>query len=106
MTLAAEAPDVDIVAYIRGSAFGFAHHRGFTHTIWAVPLVAACVVGFLYLWMKLWHRFRPPLPGSLPIRWGLLFWFSCVAALSHLLLDFTNNYGVRPLWPVWKTWYA
>lgn len=106
MTLAAEAPDVDIVAYFRGTAFGFAHHRGFTHTIWAVPLVAGCVVGFLYLWTMMWRRFRPPLSGAQPIRWGLLFWFSCIAALSHLLLDFTNNYGVRPLWPLWKAWYS
>jgi inner membrane protein len=106
MTLAAEAPDADILAYFRGSAFGFAHHRGFTHTVWGVPLIAACVVGFLYLWTKIWRRFRPPLPGAQPIYWGRLYWFSCIAALSHLLLDFTNNYGIRPLWPVWNHWYS
>jgi inner membrane protein len=29
-----------------------------------------------------------------------------VAALSHLLLDWTNNYGVRPLFPFNPHWYA
>jgi inner membrane protein len=39
-------------------------------------------------------------------RWGLLYCFACVAGYSHLLLDFTNSYGVRPLWPWWPKWYA
>ena len=32
----------------------------------------------------------------MPPRWGLLFLYACLAGLSHILLDFTNNYGVRP----------
>jgi inner membrane protein len=32
LTLAAEAPDLDVLGSFRGSAFGFAHHRGFTHS--------------------------------------------------------------------------
>ena len=32
LTLAAEAPDLDIIGRFRGPAFGFAHHRGFTHS--------------------------------------------------------------------------
>jgi len=106
MTLAAEAPDLDVVFYFGGSAFGFAQHRGFTHTFWAVPLMAGITVGFLYLWTKVWYRFRPPKPEALPIRWWLLYGYCCIAGLSHLLLDFTNNYGVRPFWPLWKHWYA
>lgn len=106
MTLAAEASDIDIVAYVKGSAFGFVHHRGFTHTVWGIPFVAAFVVGVLWAWMKVWRRTHPEKPGTLPLRWGLLFLFSCFAGYSHLLLDFTNNYGVRPLWPLVNHWYA
>ena len=106
MALAAEAPDLDVFLYFGGSAFGFAHHRGFTHTIWGVPLMAAITIAFLYVWTKLWYRIRPPKADALPIRWGLLYGYCCIAALSHILLDFTNNYGVRPFWPVWKQWYA
>src|ERR1035441_6521902 len=39
LTLAAEAPDLDIIGgLLRGPAFGFAHHRGFTHSFLGVPL--------------------------------------------------------------------
>jgi inner membrane protein len=31
---------------------------------------------------------------------------ACIAGLSHLLLDFTNNYGVRPFYPFARQWYA
>jgi inner membrane protein len=43
---------------------------------------------------------------NLPPRWGLLFGFACLAGLSHILLDFTNNYGVRPFWPFSERWYS
>jgi hypothetical protein len=29
-----------------------------------------------------------------------------IAALSHLLLDWTNNYGLRPFFPFNPRWYA
>ena len=41
LTLAAEAPDLDVIGAFRGPAFGFAHHRGFTHSFVGVPLDAA-----------------------------------------------------------------
>ncbi len=36
----------------------------------------------------------------------MLFVFAYVAGLSHILLDFTNNYGVRPFWPFSEKWYS
>jgi inner membrane protein len=104
VTLAAEAPDLDILGRIRGPAFGFAHHRGFTHSFLGVPIDAAVVVGFVYLiWLL---RGRKVKDLNLPPRWGVLFFFACLAGLSHILLDFTNNYGVRPFWPFWEKWYS
>jgi inner membrane protein len=35
-----------------------------------------------------------------------LYGFAVLALLSHLLLDFTNNYGVRPLFPFNGHWFA
>jgi len=104
MTLAAEAPDLDIVSNLRGPVFGFAHHRGFTHSFLGLFLVSALVVGFMYLVWRLRGR-RTNIP-DLPPRWGLLFLFAYIAGLSHILLDFTNNYGVRPFWPFWENWYS
>jgi inner membrane protein len=104
LTLAAEAPDLDVLAAIRGRAFSFAHHRGFTHSFLGVPLVAIVVVGFVYLVWRL--RGRKTKDPALPPRWGVLFLYACLAGLSHILLDFTNNYGVRPFWPFSGKWYS
>ena len=104
LTLAAEAPDLDVLSRFGGSAFGFNHHRGFTHSFLGIPLVAAAVVGFVYLIWRARGR-KTPNP-HLPPRWGLLFGFACLAGLSHLFLDYTNNYGVRPFWPFSERWYS
>ena len=104
LTLAAEAPDLDVLGRFRGPAFGFAHHRGFTHSFLGTPICAAVVVAFVYLvWRIRKRRTNDP---NLPPRWGLLFLYGCLAGLSHILLDFTNNYGVRPFWPFSEKWYS
>ncbi len=104
LTLAAEAPDLDVLSRFGGPAFGFAHHRGFTHSFLGVPIDAAAVVGFVYLiWRFRGRKVKDP---KLPPRWGLLFIYACLAGLSHLLLDFTNNYGLRPFWPFSEKWYS
>jgi inner membrane protein len=104
LTLAAEAPDLDVISRLGGPAFGFAHHRGFTHSFLGIPLMAALVVAFVYLiWRVRGRKLKDP---KLPPRWGLLFFYACLAGLSHILLDFTNNYGVRPFWPFYEKWYS
>ena len=41
-----------------------------------------------------------------PVRWGVLYGLALVGLLSHLLLDYTNNYGLRPFFPFNDRWYA
>lgn len=111
LTLAAEAPDIDILWYFKGSAIGFAHHRGFTHTFLGIPFMAALTVALVWLgrWIFLKLRHGRPLKSRFPrppIRWWLLYMYACIALLSHLLLDFTNNYGLRPFAPFNPKWYA
>jgi inner membrane protein len=101
MTLAAEAPDLDVFWGFRGPLVGFQHHRGFTHTFLAAPLVALVVTLFCWGFHRL-RRKKPPIPP----RWLLLFLFALLADLSHLLLDFTNNYGLRPFAPWNPRWYS
>ena len=105
LTLAAEAPDLDVFGRVFGSsAFGFEHHRGFTHSFLGLPLVAAVVVGFMYcVWRLRGRKTRDP---NLPPKWGILFAYAYLAGVSHILLDFTNNYGVRPFWPISERWYS
>jgi inner membrane protein len=104
LTLAAEAPDLDVLGRIRGPVFAFAHHRGFTHSFMGTPIMATAVVGFVYLVWRL--RGRKTNDPDLAPRWGLLFIYACLAGLTHILLDFTNNYGVRPYWPFSEKWYS
>jgi inner membrane protein len=100
MTLAAEAPDLDIFWGFRGPAAGFQHHRGITHTFLGAPVVALAVTGVVWLW----HRTRSKQP-PIPPRWAWLWILSLLAACSHIFLDWTNNYGVRPFFPFNPRWY-
>ncbi len=102
--MAAEAPDLDVFGRFRGQVFGFAHHRGFTHSFLGVCWSAIVVVVYRVRTMRL-RGARLAIP-NLPPRWGLLFLYACLAGLSHILLDFTNNYGVRPFWPFSEKWYS
>jgi inner membrane protein len=104
LTLAAEAPDLDVFGNIKGPVFGFAHHRGFTHSFLGLVLVSAAMVGFMYaIWRLRGRKTKNP---DLPPRWGLLFLYSYLAGITHILLDFTNSYGVRPFWPFSEKWYS
>ena len=116
-TLAAEAADLDIAWSVRGPVAWMQHHRGITHTLIGAPVVAAVVVGVVggvHLW---WNRRQerihpePARPQTARNRKPELNWFwlsltGLVAAYSHILLDWTNNYGVRPFFPFNPRWYA
>lgn len=101
MTLAAETPDLDIFWGFRGPLVAFQHHRGFTHTLLGAPVVALVVTLFCWGFHHV-RRKKPPIPP----RWILLWCFALIADLSHILLDFTNNYGVRPFAPWNPHWYS
>ena len=120
--LAAEAADLDVLWGLRGPVEELKHHRGITHTFIAAPVVAGVVVGAVWLldrWVQARRRrklaaapSRPADPGApgprlpQPVHWGWLYGTALIAALSHLLLDWTNNYGLRPFYPFNPRWYA
>jgi inner membrane protein len=120
--LAAEAADVDVFWSFAGPVEELKHHRGITHTFIAAPVVAGVIVGLVWVldgWVKR-RRLRkqgaaatrgvdpdgpaPKLPQR--VHWGWLYATALIAALSHLLLDWTNNYGLRPFFPFNPRWYA
>jgi inner membrane protein len=118
--LAAEAADLDVLWSLTGPVHELQHHRGITHTFIAAPVVAAVVTGVIFLFDLYWKRRRarrlasppapepgaPPIRRPVPARWGWIYLTALLAALSHLLLDWTNNYGLRPFYPFNPRWYA
>lgn len=121
MAIAAELPDIDTLWGFRGPVEALQHHRGITHTFLGVPFEAAFVLLVVYgvhRWRSARYakRAKPAPVGdhvpvvrpltAAPLRWGLLYWFCILGLLSHLLLDYTNNYGLRPFYPFNSHWYA
>lgn len=104
LVLSAECPDLDMLANLGGPVTGFAQHRGITHTFLGILLDAVLVLAVLWLFAR-WRRSRGWQPKQ-PLRWGVLYGLACLGGLSHLLLDFTNQYGLRPFAPFHWPWYA
>ena len=107
--LAAEAADIDILWGFAGPVEELKHHRGISHTFIAVPVVAAAVTGAIWLYHR-WRMRKPAQTASrtcvVEVRWLWVYLTALIAALSHLLLDWTNNYGLRPFYPFNPRWYA
>ena len=101
-TLAAEAADLDVLWGFRGPVEELKHHRGITHTLIFAPVVAAVIVGAI----ALFNVVRKRKPAAQPVQWTWLYATALIAALSHILLDWTNNYGVRPFFPFNPRWYS
>ncbi len=103
MAIAAEFPDADFfVGFFRGPVAGLQHHRGITHSFLGVPFEAA----FITLCFYLFHRLRKLPSTKAPPNWLWLYAGCLLALLSHLFLDWTNNYGIRPFAPFNHRWYA
>jgi inner membrane protein len=81
------------------------HHRGYTHTFFAA------IIGVPLLWLagqwilrRQMQRRTATASAIVGARSALLM-VATVAILSHLLLDFTNDYGVHPLSPFSNLWF-
>jgi inner membrane protein len=91
MILAANAPDMDAASGFRGALVYLDVHRGYTHSLACAPVLALAPL----LVARLVARAR--------IGWST--YLACLAGvLSHLLLDWTNVYGIRLLLPFSPRW--
>jgi inner membrane protein len=83
LMLAANAPDIDAVVWFSGTLRYIEFHRTYTHSLVFLPLMA--LLPILLVRAKLsWRSYLA----------------SIVGVLSHLLLDWTNAYGVPLLYPL------
>jgi len=93
--LAANAPDMDTYSFFTDSLTYLQVHRGYTHALVFAPLVALVPL----LLVKVFTRTR------LTMATAITYIGCLVAVLSHLLLDWTNVYGVRLMLPFNAKWY-
>lgn len=100
--LAANAPDADVMTTWWGRWVYLHHHRGITHSI-----VGTLTLGLLLpLLFYGGERIVALLRGQRSrVNLGGLLIASLVATATHPLLDWTNNYGVRPLLPWSARWF-
>ena len=105
-TLAAEAPDLDVLWSYAGPVASLQHHRGITHTLVAAPAVALIITGFVWTLDRFLFSRRKTVQEKQPISWPWVFASALIADFSHLLLDWTNNYGLRPFFPFNPRWYS
>jgi inner membrane protein len=99
--IAANLPDADLLYTGVGAdrLTYMLHHRGYTHTVVAAILGAVLLWGVAWLALR-WRASPPTARGD--ARWLLALLL--VSTLSHLVLDWTNSYGVHPFWPFDDRW--
>jgi len=93
---AANAPDLDIIAGLKGSLAYLHYHRGWTHSFAGAPAVA---LGPLALWALLTRKRRRG-----PAHWAGAYAASLAGVLSDLLMDWVNVYGIRLWLPFDHSW--
>ena len=100
--VAANLPDFDLVyTGLGGDRLAYMlHHRGYTHTV--VAAIAGGVLAWIVAWLA-WRWRAGASPARDEARWLLALLL--VSTLSHLVLDWTNSYGVHPFWPVDDRWF-
>lgn len=103
LIISSNLPDIDVVVRVRGLTSYLEHHRGLTHSLFGLAVLAG-VLAFLLVYLDRKFRLRRD-PFRRPVRPARLFAVSLVGGLGHLFMDFTNTYGVRPLLPFSRRWY-
>ncbi|MGH9396884.1 MAG: metal-dependent hydrolase [Terriglobia bacterium] len=102
LIIASNLPDVDIVTAAGGSITYLKYHRGITHSLLGLTVLAAILAIVLYIAGR---RAAPKKNTPLvSLKW--LFLVCWIGAACHVLMDFTNAYGVRPFLPFSGHWYA
>lgn len=94
LVLAANAPDIDIVAAAVGRNLEW--RRGLTHGIPALVVWPFVLAGLAAWWERRQGR---------PAAFGWLVLMSAAGVWSHPALDYLNNYGLRWLMPLVDRWY-
>lgn len=101
--LSANAPDIDVVSFFFGGRWTLLqHHRGITHSVLGTLVLGALIPTILFGIERAIAGWRKTAPR---IKYRGLLLASLIAAATHPLMDWTNNYGVRPWLPWDGRWF-
>ncbi len=101
--LAANAPDIDVFAALKGEYVELAFRRGWTHGVLAWVVLPFVVWGIVLAWDR-WVRRRRD-PDAAPAEPRALLLVAVAAVLTHPFLDWLNTYGIRLLMPFSGKWF-
>lgn len=121
MVVAANLPDLDVLYSWPGIRY-IEYHRGILHSLLMLPVWALLVALGLRWAARRWKPKPPPeaelhlaRTDTLRVRsgpalglpgFGMAFFLGLVGVGSHLLLDWTNGYGIRLFAPLSERWFA
>ena len=107
LMIAANLPDVDVLVFA-SNVPAVAFRRGWTHGLLAQVLLPLALAGLVFM-VDRWRpqKQKPEAAGveAPPASLRALILLSYVGVLSHVFLDFLNNYGVRLLMPFSGRWF-
>jgi len=106
LIIAANLPDIDVVAHFMGGTASYAFRRGITHGLPALIVLPILLTLAVLGWDRLRNNRHPwREDGSPPVvaRWVLIL--ALIGVWSHPALDWLNTYGMRWLMPMVNEWY-
>jgi inner membrane protein len=92
LLVASNAPDIDVLSGAAGPLAYLHYHRGLTHALVAMPVLALLSVAVVRV------------AGRKALYWPGALAAGMLGVAAHLLLDWTNLYGVRLLLPFSGRW--
>jgi len=98
LLVAGLAADLDWLSVASGARAFLHGHRTVTHSLVGTAMIAVVTAG------AFWRLGRKH-PAA-PVRFTRALVVCAAGAGVHLLLDLTNSYGVKLLWPFREGWYA
>ncbi len=98
LIVAGVAGDADWLSAYWGPATFLKWHRTATDSLIGAAVIAVVTAALFTLW--------GPKQRAAPVRFWRALLVCGVAAATHVLLDLTNSYGVKLLWPFRQRWFA